>query len=745
MNTLNKIMLCCALGSLATTSFSYNNNYEQHNYSQSATFILNNTTLNDQVKYINFSSFNQEDLNYKTFKSIKDDILSNDSVYWIDFTDSITQNGKQLNNKKVKKLLGMAYQEDMLLISSYKGKLLYTPFNASNNTLFPQLINQLLNNSHTPKKRITRDVSAANPLGDSSTSDDKKAPPNVSFYINVFRPISDEECTFKRSHLWDRGNEVFCDNANISLVYRITWQRSLKYGASGLDTPDAKIVRISLDEQSAGAGIHLNDKLDHRENKAGYVPLNAFVRDWSTDVYAQYYNFTVKALNNKAVILKTFPTTNINANFTQRHISSFEIGVTGGAEWKLGHNPQAKLEASYKYSQSRWLSFDTQDYAVKKSNPSNNQVSFKWEREQYATPDSLFDDWTDALWAVSYPIDKTRIRPIGYSNFTPNFDIIYKASPTATGTTTIDITSSVLMRSVYASAYQHYYVIGGHASYKPVHVENKEITITKSFDVDWEHPVFLGGYPVNLQLAGFNNKCLSQDSAGYVQIEQCDLDSTVQSFIYDSLGRYVSASNTSLCLDGYSLHRLTQCDSRLSQRWTWQQNQLINTANNGVLSHNTSTSALYLANTPQSANNHKIITSFTNVFALTPQDQTSQPSRSTYCNESFSRNTGSAYELVPCEPVKNLSSTGYQSFFVQIPYDYEGNQLEVSLHGGNGNADLYINKGSWPWHDHPTDYKSINTGNNEQIIIPNPEKGATYYIEVHANTHYEGVMIEARL
>ncbi|WP_051311840.1 leukocidin family pore-forming toxin [Zooshikella ganghwensis] len=744
MKKFNKFMLCCALGSLASTCFSYNNSYNQHNYSPSATLILQNTTLNNQVKYINFSSTTEEKIDYKNFKIIENDILENNTIYWIDFTQSISQNGEHLNHKKVKKLFGIVYQEDMLLISSYKGKLLYTPFNSANSTLFSQLTNQLLNNSHASRKRVARDVTT-NPSKESTVSDDKKAPPNVSFYINVFRPIADEECTFKRSHLWDRGNEVFCDNANISLVYRITWQRSLKYGASGLDTPDAKIVRISLDEQSAGVGIHLNDKLDHRKNKAGYVTLDAFMNDWSTDVYAQYYNFTVKAHDDKAVILKTFPTTNLNANFTQRHISSFEIGVTGGSEWKAGHNPQAKLEASYKYSQSRWLSFNTQDYAVKKSNPSNNEVSFKWEREQYATPKSLFSKWTNALWDVSYPIDKTRIRSIGYSSFTPNFDIIYKASPSATGSTTIDVTSSVLMRAVYASAYKHYYVVGSHASYKPVHVENKEISITKSFDVDWEHPVFLGGYPVNLQLAGFNNTCIALDTAGFVQTEQCDLDSTAQSFIFDSLGRYVSTSNTSLCLDGHSLHRLTTCDSRLSQRWTWKDKQLVNNANDKVLSHNISTKELYLGSNSSSSSNSKTITAFTNVFSLKRQNQTSQPTLSTYCNESFSRNTSSSYELVPCEPVKNLSSTGYQSFFVQVPYDYKGNQLEVSLHGGSGNADLYINNGSWPWHDHPTDYKSTNAGNHEQIIIPNPEKGATYYIEVHANTSYEGVLIEARL
>ncbi|RDH43894.1 leukocidin family pore-forming toxin [Zooshikella ganghwensis] len=741
MKKFNKFMLCCALGSLASTCFSYNNSYNQHNYSPSATLILQNTTLNNQVKYINFSSITEEKLDYKNFKIIENDILENNTIYWIDFTQSISQNGEHLNHEKVKKLFGIVYQEDMLLISSYKGKLLYTPFNSANSTLFSQLTNQLLNNSHSSRKRVARDVTT-NTSKESTVSDDKKAPPNVSFYINVFRPITDEECTFKRSHLWDRGNEVFCDNANISLVYRITWQRSLKYSASGLDTPDAKIVRISLDEQSAGVGIHLNDKLSHRENFKGSTPAVGYMLDWSTDVYANFYHFNVKALNDKASILKTTPNSNINADYTNRLISTLQLGATAGPEFESGKlSPKVKLEGSLQYTQSRWLSFKTQDYVIIKSNPSPREVIFKWEREQYPTARSLLSGIKPGV-NRSYPLDLSKIRPISYANFTPNFDVIFMASPSSTGTTTFQLTASVNMHAVYPNAWNNMYT---YTTYDIGRVDAKIITAKKSFEVDWDHPVFLGGYPVNLQLAGFNNTCIAMDTAGFVQTKQCDLDSTAQSFIFDSLGRYVSTSNTSLCLDGHSLHRLITCDSRLSQRWTWKDKQLVNNANDKVLSHNISTKELYLGSNSSSSSNSKTITAFTNVFSLKPQNQTSQPTPSTYCNESFSRNTSSSYELVPCEPVKNLSSTGYQSFFVQVPYDYKGNQLEVSLHGGSGNADLYINNGSWPWHDHPTDYKSTNAGNHEQIIIPTPEKGATYYIEVHANTSYEGVLIEARL
>ncbi|WP_438878283.1 leukocidin family pore-forming toxin, partial [Bacillus cereus group sp. Bce027] len=87
---------------------------------------------------------------------------------------------------------------------------------------------------------------------------------------------SDEECTFKNSHLWDKGTRVFCDNPNISLIYRVNYERSLQFGTTGSATPDAKIVRISLDDDTTGAGIHLNDKLSWRQYAADYLTLDAY-------------------------------------------------------------------------------------------------------------------------------------------------------------------------------------------------------------------------------------------------------------------------------------------------------------------------------------------------------------------------------------------------------------------------------------------------------------------------------------
>ncbi|MCG6282578.1 leukocidin/hemolysin toxin family protein, partial [Vibrio diabolicus] len=134
--------------------------------------------------------------------------------------------------------------------------------------------------------------------------------------------------------LWksDKGRRSFCHDANISLIYRVNLERSLQYGIVGSATPDAKIVRISLDDDSTGAGIHLNDQLSYRQFGADYVTLDAYFREWSTDAIAQDYRFAFNASNNKAQVLKTFPASNVNANFERKEVSGFELGVSGGVE-----------------------------------------------------------------------------------------------------------------------------------------------------------------------------------------------------------------------------------------------------------------------------------------------------------------------------------------------------------------------------------------------------------------------------
>lgn len=84
-------------------------------------------------------------------------------------------------------------------------------------------------------------------------------------------------------------------------------------------------MRISLDEESAGAGIQLNEDLTWGENFAGYTVLDGWARDYATNALVQCYRFTVEASNAKTSVLKSLPT-NLNSKYEHREISSFEVG-----------------------------------------------------------------------------------------------------------------------------------------------------------------------------------------------------------------------------------------------------------------------------------------------------------------------------------------------------------------------------------------------------------------------------------
>lgn len=561
-----------------------------------------------QINYLNASYWLQNDVEPPTLAEIRDNVLSQHQRYFVDFSNIDDEQQRSEAKALFRKKLGLAFSSDLLIISEHKGELLFTPLEDENDPNITLL--EASKVSHSRQRR------SAEPVLRSSNNAETNSLPHVAFYLNVNRPITDNECTFNNSHFWNRGTRVFCDNPNISLIYRVNLERSLQYGTIGSATPDAKIVRISLDDDASGAGIHLNDRLDYRQYGADYVTLDAWFRDWSTDAIAQDYQFVFNSSNNKAQILKTFPRENLNSDFEHKEVSGFQLGVSGGVEVSK-EGPKGKLEANASYNQSRWLTYTKSDYAVERGSRSPQNVSFKWYRSQYATAESMMDRSTDALWVNKYPIDINRIHPIGYASFVPKMDVIYKAASNATGTTEFTIDSSVNIRPIYNGAYKHYYVVGAHQSYHGFEdTVRRRVSKSASFTVDWEHPVFTGGRPVNLQLASFNNRCVDVSDNGTLTSAICDETKNSQSFIYDQLGRYVSANNTHQCLDGQALNQLQTCGSNLSQRWEWIENsdKLSNVFSHEILGHDKTTGALGLYSAGSDAVSTRTITAYTNVF-----------------------------------------------------------------------------------------------------------------------------------
>ena len=578
--------------------------------SDNAVNILSSLQSDENISYVNVNSLieNDEKLSYYF---IKHQVNSNGKKYLFDLSDVDTDK-LDLVKKKMTSILGVSFDSKYLAVSSYKGSLLYSPFDTPEDSNV-----QNLNVAESGLSLENTDIQG---------SDADTTLPQIGFYISVARPIRAEECSFRSSVLstsengWPQGNRQFCDNkANISLVYKVTLARSLAYGVIGNGTPDAKIVRISLDESSSsGAGIHLNDKLSYSMNRATWTVLDGWITDFSTDAWAQDYKFDISASNSRAEILRKSPT-NVNVNIQNRETYGFNYGVSGGAELSKD-GAKAQINASAEYTENRTLVYDTADYHVRGTNSNQRNVSFVWERENYATAASIQNrNTSDVFQKEFYPVDISRVHPIGYANFVPNLDVIYKARSNETGVTEFKVSSSVNIRPIYHATYQHYIVIGSYLKFHAYeNTPRNRVTEEVNFNVDWSHPVFTGGRPVNLQLGGFNSKCIDIDDNNKINTEACDKKSIDQSFIYNSVGNYVSARDTSFCLDGDNLTYLQKCSGNLSQRWNWIDNsdELQNDYTRDILFHDTETGELTLSGTSEENMSNRTLTMFTDVFYI---------------------------------------------------------------------------------------------------------------------------------
>ena len=605
MNKVIMLLSVATIYSLSSVAVAAASDIGYRTYS--ANIMLGSIDQEKQKKliYINALSLkNEHDL---SFSKLRSNVLENGARYLIDFSEGYDEAQKKVAKEKIKNVIGISFSGDWLVVGMYKGDLIYTPFDSVNDSLL---------NTALSRKGKEEDVKSKGFVED----DVNLTLPHIAFYLDVNRPITNTECTFDVSVIWGRGSKSFCSKANIALVYRVNLMRSLAYGVSGSSTPDVKLVRISLDSESSGAGIQLNEALTQKTEDAGYNVLSGWFKSYTTSAIAKDYKFSIGASNSTASILKTFPVSNLNSSYENRDTSGFEIGVTGSAG-AGPDGPKTQTDAKYSYNQSRTLVYKTEDYRVARSANNAQNVTFTWEREQYPTPSSLLSKTTATIWGVGDPVDLKRIKPISYQGFVPNFDVVYKAAPEATGTTRFTVASSVNILPIYSAAFKHYYVFGGHLSFqsKEEWIKNKRINADTFFDVDWSHAVFSGGRPVNLQLAGFNNKCISLGEQSKIEIAVCDLTSPKQSFIYDNYGRYSSAMNMNKCLDAKNSKDFNTCDSSLSQRWKWDESSdnVKDVFSGKYLAHDIASNNVVYSDSrePVGSINANTITKYTDIFS----------------------------------------------------------------------------------------------------------------------------------
>lgn len=588
--------------------------------SNTASAMLNRLPFEQaaNIVYVNAAAL-KEQSEALTLQSISDDIIAGGQIYFIDFSTAPSLAEKEALRKDFQAIVGVKFPTDWLVMSEHNEQLMYSPLSSPNDPILESAVGGPTN--PLPKKRRPRSVTGSTDSGF----------PHKAFYINVNRPITREECTFPKSWNPNNGNAVFCDNASIALKYKIHWMRSLKHGTSNSTTPDAKLVRISIDSDASGAGINLNNRLvhllverpgidpeasEHVQFLQGFRPFQWYAA-YTTSAIAKDYSFSIEASNATASILKTFPISNINSSYQNQITSSFEVGGAASLDGILG--PKATLEARATYSQSRTLSYDTQDYRVVRLSEGDRKITFKWERERCPTAETLLARKSTAPLFESFPksvIDETRIAPVSYAGFVPNFDVVYAAAPDASGSTDFTIKSSVNIWPITSGTYERYYIIGlDYLYYADEAWQNyRRIEVPATFNVDWDHSIFTGGRPVNIQLGNFNGLCLSGKDDGTIEAEKCNLTSKNQSFLLDQYSRYVNV-HTKTCFDGRHLN-LQTCDESLSQRWKWRPNSdhLENEYYQANLAHNVNDGSLAVMAVDSSDYSTRTLSVFTDIL-----------------------------------------------------------------------------------------------------------------------------------
>ena len=578
-------------------------NSDTHTMSPSGVNIITQLTNPEQVIYINANTLleerNQERLN---FDSIKNQVLKNKKKYLIDFSSIEDDEDKNLAFAKVSKVIGISFDDDFLIISAFNNSILYSPISSPED---PSLITVMERENTTLSK--TTDKTTEN-LGS----------PVLSFYVEVNRPISEKECTFTRQTPWDTpvSKRVYCDSANISLIYQVEFLRSFAVRHGSNTTPDKKLVRIRLAGDATGSGIHLNDDIKgyYRYRTGTGLILDGWTAANDYDAIALDYKISVSADNNKAKILYKYPSSNVQSNYEHKEIEGFTIGGTTGGE--IGKDgPKGKLEVTGSYESTSWLTYPTTDYAIKLSTPDNKTFITTSDREQFRDPSTLRKQHTsNALFQSPKQdiLDKQKLKPIGYSNFTPQMEVFYAAGPDEVGTTDFVIDTSVQFSPIFFGTYRHYIGVGGWYSYQGRSYTPRRVHAKRTFRVDWQHPIFTGGNPVNLQVGSHPNRCITTNDNHEILLETCDSNALDQSFIYDELGRYKSTQNTSMCLDAVDLSKLAICTHSLSQRWKWRPgtDQLEELYSNQLLSASVDGKSLMLSYT----SNSRVFTSYTNIY-----------------------------------------------------------------------------------------------------------------------------------
>jgi hemolysin len=375
----------------------------------------------------------------------------------------------------------------------------------------------------------------------------------------------------------------FCGGqGSLDLRFNLIQMRSVQSATSQGITENKKYVQITLDSNKSGAGIHLANNVSqgfswfqswaHR-----YEYLGGFSRSYDINITPQPYSYV-------PFMLKQLPD-NENKNYQHQDTSGFTVGISGniGAEvGNQGPTGSIGIEASYSYTNSRTLIYDTQDYKiVNRSSGSELDVSFVYDvnlcNSSIGGSGVYGCSWNDVLMGQSWVYDKHKISPIAYANFKPNVEVIYEAPVEENGPSVLSIAAIFYPHVVFGRIEPAALVQLANADGMEETLNAGNVNVT----IDWGHPLFEAEAHVVLQSLDANNICLKSNN-GMVETKVCD-NNWDNIWGLDSNFRYRTrtAQNTCMSVNDDLRVSTTTCDHSLNQKWYWEGDSLFSRYQDG--------------------------------------------------------------------------------------------------------------------------------------------------------------------
>lgn len=389
---------------------------------------------------------------------------------------------------------------------------------------------------------------------------------------------------FTHNASWKGEIQDACQGqASVALFYTLDFIRSVPFQGGGqLNADNSKYLRITYDPKSSGgAGWHLVDKPSHKHS---WFQSWANRIDWFGPI-AMQYGVEISSTDPQVRLFHNTPD-NSPLQKDIRELSGLSVGVNGGGKVEFGEKgPSIGLDAtaSFSYNSSRWVSYKTHEYEIR--NLSNRDTAkWVWDRNFHAHASQWRSHNVAPLWSTSWFFDETFFSPAAYANYKPGFSATFRVEGDYENSSTFNLINSInivalsgrVQYSGLVSVYEPYAYMGTHYDFK------KQLTI------NWDAPVFQPEINVSLEAFAYdspNGLCISAPkqfsdeslNIGQVELKEC-LYTNEQLWGFDSMQRYRSRTHLHPCLALSSEGKLkTQaCTASASQKWRWQENQLIN-------------------------------------------------------------------------------------------------------------------------------------------------------------------------